>query len=219
MKNRFIIALILLIIFSSYNIKENQLTNHKLIIKKIIIENNKVLEKKKLIKKLSFLYEKNLLFLKSKDIENELNKIDFINTFEFKKIYPDTIKIKISEKKPIVIIQNKTEKKFYTSKGDVINFIELEEFKNLPLVFGDAKNFKNFYDNLQKIDFPLNEIKTFYFFESKRWDLLTKENQLIKLPIKQYNQSLLNFKNIKDKINFEKYKTFDYRINDQLILK
>ena len=219
MKNRFIIALILLIIFSSYNIKENQLTNHKLIIKKIIIQNNKVLQKKKLIKKLSFLYEKNLLFLKSKDIENELNKIDFINTFEFKKIYPDTIKIKISEKKPIVIIQNKTEKKFYTSKGDVINFIELEEFKNLPLVFGDAKNFKNFYDNLQKIDFPLNEIKTFYFFESKRWDLLTKENQLIKLPIKQYNQSLLNFKNIKDKINFEKYKTFDYRINDQLILK
>ena len=219
MKNRFIIALILLIIFSSYNIKENQLTNHKLIIKKIIIENNKVLEKKKLIKNLSFLYEKNLLFLKSKDIENELNKIDFINTFEFKKIYPDTIKIKISEKKPIVIIQNKTEKKFYTSKGDVINFIELEEFKNLPLVFGDAKNFKNFYDNLQKIDFPLNEIKTFYFFESKRWDLLTKENQLIKLPIKQYNQSLQNFKNIKDKINFEKYKTFDYRINDQLILK
>ena len=136
-----------------------------------------------------------------------------------KKIYPDTIKIKISEKKPIVIIQNKTEKKFYTSKGDVIKFIELEEFKNLPLVFGDAKNFKNFYDNLQKIDFPLNEIKTFYFFESKRWDLLTKENQLIKLPIKQYNQSLQNFKNIKDKINFEKYKTFDYRINDQLILK
>ncbi len=219
MKNRFIIALILLIIFSSYNIKENQLANHKLNIKKIIIENNKVLEKKKLIKKLSFLYKKNLLFLKSKDIENELNEIDFINTFEFKKIYPDTIKIKISEKKPIVIIQNKTEKKFYTSKGDVINFIELEEFKNLPLVFGDAKNFKNFYDNLQKIDFPLNEIKTFYFFESKRWDLLTKENQLIKLPIKQYNKSLQNFKDIKDKINFEKYKTFDYRINNQLILK
>ena len=52
MKNRFIIALMLLIIFSSYNIKENQLTNHKLIIKKIIIENNKVLEKKKMIKNL-----------------------------------------------------------------------------------------------------------------------------------------------------------------------
>ena len=56
-------------------------------------------------------------------------------------------------------------------------------------------------------------------FLNHRLGFVTKENQLIKLPIKQYNQSLQNFKNIKDKINFEKYKTFDYRINDQLILK
>ena len=81
------------------------------------------------------------------------------------------------------------------------------------------KNFALFYDELKKIRFPLEEIKIFYLFESKRWDLITKKNQTIKLPIKNYIESLNNFINIKDKTNFEKYKTFDYRIYDQLILK
>ena len=50
-------------------------------------------------------------------------------------------------------------------------------------------------------------------------DLLTKKNQTIKLPSKDYIQSLENFIFLKDQANFEKYKIFDYRINQQLILK
>ena len=72
---------------------------------------------------------------------------------------------------------------------------------------------------LRKINYPLDEIKKFYLFESKRWDLVTKENQIVKLPIKNYEKVLQNFINLKDQINFRKYKTFDYRINDQIILK
>ena len=62
-------------------------------------------------------------------------------------------------------------------------------------------------------------IKKFYLFESKRWDIITLENQIIKLPIKNYDLSLKNFIKLKNQTNFRKYKTFDYRINDQLILK
>jgi hypothetical protein len=39
------------------------------------------------------------------------------------------------------------------------------------------------------------------------------------LPIKDYTESLKNFINFSEEKNFEKYKVFDYRINDQLILK
>ena len=73
--------------------------------------------------------------------------------------------------------------------------------------------------NLKKINFPFEEIKKFYLFKSKRWDLLTLKNQLIKLPVNDYNKSLLNFISLKDQANFEKYEIFDYRIKDQLILK
>ena len=77
----------------------------------------------------------------------------------------------------------------------------------------------NFQKSLKNINFPFDQVKKFYFFESKRWDLVTTRNQTIKLPTNNYEKSLKNFINLKEQANFEKYKTFDYRITGQLILK
>ena len=41
---------------------------------------------------------------------------------------------------------------------------------------------------------------------------------LIKLPVENFNKSLANYLSIRNNLNFEKYKIFDYRIKDQLIL-
>ena len=95
----------------------------------------------------------------------------------------------------------------------------MKEFENLPLVFGDELNFKKFHSSLKKINFPINTVKSFYFFETKRWDLTTKQNQTIKLPPKNFEKSLKNFMSIKNEENFIQYKTFDYRIKEQLIIK
>ena len=87
------------------------------------------------------------------------------------------------------------------------------------MVFGDHRSFLDFHEVLKNVNFPLSEIKIFYLFESKRWDIITKNNQTIKLPIKNYETSLKNFIDLKDQINFGKYKIFDYRINNQIILQ
>ena len=97
--------------------------------------------------------------------------------------------------------------------------MDVKRYKNLPIVFGDEKNFAILLNELNKIKFPFRDIKTFYFLKQKRWDLITKQNQTIRLPVKNYKESLKNFISLKDQANFEKYKTFDYRIKDQLILK
>ena len=219
MKKRLSIALILFLLLSTYTLKNNFSLNFSLNIKEIIIENNSIINTVKIENQLSFLYKTNLFNLQTKKIELSLNEIDFIESFEVKKIFPNKIKIKIFEKKPIAIIQNKKEKKYYTHKGHTIDFSNLEEYKNLPIVFGDQKNFKILYENLKNIDFPIDQIKTFFLFESKRWDIVTNSNQTIKLPIKNYHESLKNFMEIKEQANFEKYKIFDYRIVNQLILK
>ena len=145
--------------------------------------------------------------------------MQFIESYQIKKVYPNSLRIKIIEKKPVAIIQRMKQKKYFTNRGDVIDFHEIKIFKDLPIVFGDEKSFSNFYFNLKNIDFPFEEIKTFYLFESKRWDIVTKNNQTIKLPIKNSEISLQNFIDLKDQINFGKYKIFDYRINNQIILK
>ena len=219
MKKRILFALVLLLLLSSYNTQKNINFNSRLNIEKIYFENNKFINEKTLKNKLSFLFETNLFFLKKKDIELKLKELDIIESFEIKKIFPNKIRIKVYENLPIAIIQNKEEKKFYTNNGKTINFFELEEFGNLPIVYGDRRSFTDFYKVLKKINYPFNEIEKFYLFESKRWDIVTKDQQTIKLPIKNYEISLKNFIDLKDQINFRKYKIFDYRINNQIILK
>ena len=94
----------------------------------------------------------------------------------------------------------------------------LEEYENLPTVFGNGKNFYSLYKNLEEIKFPINMVKSFYFFDSGRWDLIMYDEKTIKLPIKDYLSSLKNFMISKENSNFNNYKIFDYRIKDQLIL-
>jgi len=218
MKKRLIIALAFLVLFSTYKSKK-LIINSKLNIEEIKIENNFILKSENIKKKLNFLYNENLIFLDLINLEEKLKKINFIESFEIKKVYPKKLKIKIYEKKPIVILQYK-KKKFYISDNiEIISFIDLEYYKDLPVVFGDQENFKILYMNLKKIDFPLDLISKYYFYKSKRWDLETNKKVIIKLPPKDYIISLKNFMNLRNEISFDKYKIFDYRIKDQLILK
>jgi len=62
-------------------------------------------------------------------------------------------------------------------------------------------------------------MKKYILFESKRWDLETSNRKIIKLPSKNYIISLENYLSLRNKKDFNKYRIFDYRINNQLILK
>ena len=100
---------------------------------------------------------------------------------------------------------------------------EIEFFKNttlekLPNIFGKQKNFLQIYSALTEIEFPISEIKSFYYFDIGRWDLILKNNRVIKLPVRNFTNSLKNYLELNKEINFEKYLIFDYRIKDQLIL-
>jgi cell division protein FtsQ len=218
MKNRLIIALLLLVSLSTYK-PQNLFLSTKLNIEEIKIENNSILEEEEIKKKLNFLYQTNLIFLKSSEIKKKLKKIDFVESFEIKKIYPKKIIIKIYEKKPIAILQHKKDKFYISENINLIDFIVLENYRNLPIVFGNKENFKDLYINLKKINFPLDLIKKYYYYESNRWDLEIYQKKIIKLPTKNYIQSLKKFINFKKENNLDKYQVFDYRINHQLILK
>ena len=167
MKNRLLIALALLFLLSTYNFKERPKFEKKFTIQEIIIENNSYVEDSLIKKHLSNIYQKNIFFLKSKNIELQLAKIDLIKSFKIKKIYPNKIKIIIFERQPFAIIQNKKEKKYFTRDGSAIKYLPIKEFENLPTVFGDEKTLKIFYNNLEKTNFPLNEIKTFFIRNKK----------------------------------------------------
>lgn len=218
MKKSIFWLLVFFVFLTTYTPNFDPKNISNLLIKKILIKDNTIIKTKDLKKKLNFLYNRNLLFLKNSEIKEKIENEAFIESFRIKKIYPNTLKINILEKNLIAIIQNKKKKFYITEKGDLINFKEIKVYENLPIVFGEGKKFYSFYRDLKRIQFPIDEIKSFYFYESNRWDLILKNDKTIKLPTKEYVLSLQSFLNSRLKSEFENYRIFDYRIKNQLIL-
>ena len=216
-KQRFFALLLLILLTSIY--PSQKILSSKFNLKKIEIIKNSILSDKEIKKHLHSIYNKNLILIKSKEIETALKQNSFIESFNIKKKYPNTLKITVFEKKPIVILMNKQNRSYLSDKIDLIEFRNLQKYKDLPYVFGNKNDFKVFYQNLKEINFPLNIIKKYTFYESNRWDIETIDKQLIKLPTKNYSKSLKNYLDLRNKNDFKKYKVFDYRINDQIILK
>ena len=124
MKNRFIIGATLIIIFTTF-ISEKNFTIKNLTINEIRFENNKIVSNEELIKDLSFLYNKNIIFLNTLEIKKKLNKNSFIESLQVKKVYPNKLVIKIFEKQPIAIIFHEN-KKFFLGKNILIRLIKYE---------------------------------------------------------------------------------------------
>ena len=83
MKKKFLIAIILLLFLSTYKLQNNLELNSKLKIKNIEIENNQIIGDEEIKKNISFLYDFQILFFKTKDLEIKLKEISFIS-FEVK---------------------------------------------------------------------------------------------------------------------------------------
>ena len=208
------------VIFSTFNTKYNKESiSFFFPVKKILVENNVATDLFELKSNLNFLLNTSLFFLNREEISKVIRKHNFILNIQLKKKYPSTLKIVIIEKIPVVI-QISGEKKFYiTKKNEKINFIDLQIYDHLPLVFGKYKNFDIFYNALEKNNFKINEIKSFYYFDVGRWDIVLKNEKVIKLPEKNYLNLLPKINSIINDDSFSKFIVFDFRIEDQLILK
>ena len=219
-KNKFFLLIFLFTILTTYNFNE-QKQNLSIIfpIKKIIIDEVYTFDLTKLKSELNFLRNTSLFFLKEKEIIKIIDKYDFISSIQLKKKYPDSLKIKILENMPVAIeVINR--KKFYLTKdGKKLKYRKLKIFENLPIIFGNHKNFNSFFKDLEKNNFKIEDIKALYYFEVGRWDILLKNEKTIKLPKKDYQNILMKIDTVLNDTNFSRYKIFDYRTKGQLILE
>ena len=217
MKNRFFFGAVLLILFTTF-ISQKKISINQFKVNEIIFENNEIISDQELREDLSFLYQKNMVFLNSFEIRKKIEKNSFVKRLEIKKIYPSKLIIRVFEKEPIAILFNR-QKKFFIGKNlDLIEYRKISRYKNLSIIYGDYESFKILFSNLKKVKFPISSIKKYNFFKSDRWDLILNDQRVIKLPSQNYNQNLKNFIKIRTNRNFDKYKLFDYRLSNQLIL-
>ncbi|HJN84664.1 MAG TPA: cell division protein FtsQ [Candidatus Pelagibacter bacterium] len=170
---------------------------------------------------LKFLLTESIFFINKKELQNILGKNNLIDYFYVKKIYPNLIKVKIKQT-GILAITNQNNKKFYIgSNGKLIPVNQIKDLNNnLPFVYSKSNyiNFVKLKKIIDKSEFKFEEIESFYYFPSKRWDIKTKDGFLIKLPEKNIAKSLKFAKLIIKSKKFEDKKIIDLRISKNIIL-
>ena len=218
-KKNFFLFIIFFLLLTTFNKSEQDLREKFFFqITQIEFIHNDVLNESIKEKFLS-LKGRNLLKLSKKDIDKTVKDLPLISHARVNKIYPDKLRIEIFEKEIIANLFEGNKKFHVDDKGNFIDFTNIERYETKPSVFGGKEYFFSFYKNLVSLNFPIDEIHSFYFFEIGRWDIKTKQGVIIKLPAQNYSQSIKNFLSNYEKFDFKNFKTFDYRVKKGLIIK
>ena len=217
-KNKIIIYLLLLFILSTTSTKfvENK-NNYSFSINKINIQGLSNHESKNIFKQLNSLLYSNILFVESEDIKKIINKYNIIEDYSIRKIYPSTININIKPTKFVARLSKNDQ--LVGSNGKLIENKKIDEI--LPYIFGEfnSRDFLIFKKNIDNSKFIFTEFKTLYFFPSNRWDILTVDNVLIKLPQDNFSEAInLAYKIVRSG-DFKNKKFIDLRVNNHLIIK
>ncbi len=207
----------LLIITSS--ISNNSLNNFKFgKILNISISGLAQEENQILLNKVESLNLDNIFFINKKDINAIFSSNSLIESFEIFLKYPHTIDIKIEKTNFLAKINQKGKLFLIGSNGKLTPY--KFEYNNLPLIFGIPKirEFLKFKNILDKSKFSFEQIENLYFFPSKRWDLMLKNNILIKLPSNLEQDTLdILYRFLKDD-NGNNFSIIDFRNKNQIIV-
>ena len=222
MKKKFFLWFFLLIFLTTYNYhgKKKSFPNF-FFIKQIEIVGVKNSNKEELETRLDKIRGKNIILLSEKNFNEVIKDMNFINYLKIKKIYPKKIKVTVIEDLPIgTYLNDSGERHLLLENNKIIKDYNYES-GNLPQVYGEGalEKFSDFYSSFQKTGLDLKLVKQFNYYDINRWDLLLKDEKLIKLPPENYKESIVKFLEIYEKSAFKKFKVFDFRIKNQLIMR
>lgn len=204
-KYKWIGILSIFIALTTFNLSSSNVINIFFPIK--VIEYNKTifLKESTKFKANNFLKNKSLLWINKKKVKNLFNN-NWIESVIFTKKFPDTLRISVLEYSPIAyfkkdkliyLINDNFKNSLIDENFNLKNLIEVKNIKNMS-------DFKTFYSKVKNHDFFYSKIKVVDYIYNDRWDIILKNDQLIKLGSYNLNKQIksLNFilKNQKAKI-------------------
>ena len=218
-KNKVIIYLVFLFILSTTSgklLEQNKKFSLKIVNIKVL--GSTIVKNLEIQNELNSILYQNILFLEKGEISKIINKHNIIEEYNVKKNYPSTLNIEIKPAKFIAKISNHNNL-IVGSNGKLIS--DEQNDKILPYIFGEfnSKKFLEFKKDINKSKFNFAEFKIVYFFPSNRWDILTIDDILIKLPENNVPESLNKAYKIIASSDFKDKGIIDLRIKGYLIIK
>ena len=217
-ENKIILYLLLLLILSTTTGKYAENGNgHFSTINEINIRGLSNSNNLKIYNELNNIFNKNILLVNKDEIQKVINKYNIIEEYNIKKIYPSTINVNIKPTKFLAKLSNNIQ--LVGANGKLVE--DKDNTKVLPHIFGqfNSKDFLKFKKYVAQSKFTFKKFKTLYFFPSNRWDILTNDDILIKLPQDSVFASLNLAYKIISSSDFKNISLIDLRINNHLIVK
>ena len=207
---------LLIIVGSINNISINNFKIEK--IKNINVLGLDNIDKKNLLKDLNSLNLKNIFFLNANSIKNIIEINPLIERYEIIKKYPNSLNIKIKKTKFLAKINHNGENFLIGNNGKLSKKNYFKE--DLPYIFGkpQIKDFLDFKKVLDRSNIKYEDLKSLFYFESKRWDIRFKKNILIKLPKDIKKETLNVILTFLENKNFKNLVILDARIKNQMII-
>ena len=206
---------LLFIVGSINNISLDQIKADK--IKKINIYGLEIDESDLLLKNINALNLSNIFFLNANEIKKVIDKNALVENYRIIKEYPATLNIKINKTKFLAKI-NKEGQTFFI--GSNRKLIESSSNEELPFIFGKP-NLEEFFEIKKKIDdskISYENIKSLFFFQSKRWDVKLKNNVLLKLSKESSKDTIDVVYQFLIDNNESNIKMIDARVKNQIIV-
>ena len=162
---------------------------------------------------------KNIYFLNKSKVSEIIESNTLVENYSVNKKYPSNLVIKIIDTNFLAKINLNNKIYIIGSNGKLIN----NNYKNdnLPFIFGkpEINEFLNFKRLIDESKFSYDQIKNFYFFPSKRWDVELNNQLILKLSKNDIKDSLNQAFEFFNNNNFKEIKLIDARIKNQIIIK
>ena len=186
-------------------------------IKNVELNPTKFLDEITKSKAIDSMLNKNIFFVDKKELNKILYQNVWVKKVEFKKKFPNTILISITEYQPIAfyqsnekiyIVNDSFQSEVSSNNLNIQSLIKLKNVKNL-------KDFKIFYYSIfNKYPF-FSDIKEIHQIYDQRWNIIMNDKKIVKLG--NYNLEK-QFKNLSMFLNNKNIHVIDLRLEDRLVV-
>ena len=205
---------------SIFNFKILDNYQEKFSLKKIYIHGLSNNEKQKIEIELNKLKNINIFKLTEDRVLKTLKKFNFLESIYVNKVIPSTININLS--KTLIIGKTLRDGEYYYigKNGNFIKSNQLNETINIPSVFGEFRieEYIDLQNILSENELDLQNIEKYFYYKSKRWDLLFSNKLTLMLPSQNVAKSIKIYKKLLESDNLLNKKIIDLRITNQIIL-
>ena len=206
--------LFLFLLFSTfYNTNSAMYLNSKF--KIINIEN---LNDNIKINELNYLLNNNIFNIDKKILSYKLKNYPILESYEIKKIYPDTIRIRLVKSNPIAKIIQNGKTVYLGDNGKIFKQTQIND--QIPEIVGvvNLEYINRIVKIINNSSFKLNKIKVIKIYPLNRFDLIFHNSDIIKFP-HNVDQEFIEDAFIFYKNNNIYSKIIDLRLRNKIITR